>query len=202
MARIYAACLASYNNGVLHGRWVDLNGLDVDDVRKEIAEMLRESRYPNVFVPCPDCSAEGEELIDADCPGCGGRRTVSSAEEYAIHDYDELPSSFGEYPDLVELVEYAGMVVEHGDAWIAYVEHCHDIGTDPTDRHFEDCRAGDADSEQDWIDQFLDDTGVLNQVPENLRSYFDTEKYLRDMKMSGDVDFVEHEGTTYAFWRG
>jgi hypothetical protein len=41
--RIYVACLASYNNGVLHGRWVDADQ-DADDIRSEIAEILRESR--------------------------------------------------------------------------------------------------------------------------------------------------------------
>lgn len=206
MPRIYVACLASYNNGVLHGRWIDLAGLDVDGVQDEIAEMLRESKYPNVMVACPECDGPADPAHKEDvgawvCPSCEGLGRVPSAEEYAVHDYDELPSSFGEYPNLAEVVEYAEMIDEHGDAWAAYVEHCHDIGGDPEARHFEDCRAGEADSELEWVEQFLDDTGVLSEVPENLRSYFDTEKYLRDMKLNGDVDFVEHAGTTYAFWR-
>ena len=204
MSRIYVACLASYNNGVLHGRWIDLAGLDVDDVQGEIAEMLRESKYPNVMVECPDCAhSDGRlsEAVKAECLTCGGLGRVPSAEEYAVHDYDELPSSFGEHPNLAELLEYAEMIDKHGDAWAAYVQHCDDIGGDPSERHFDDCRAGEADSEEDWIEQYLDDTGVLSEVPENLRHYFDSEKYLRDMKLNGDVDFVEYEGTTYAFWR-
>lgn len=203
MPRIYVACLASYNNGVLHGRWIDLDGLDVDDVQNEIAEMLRESRYPNVRVQCPECEGDGldPERKVPECETCDGAGQVPSAEEYAVHDYDELPSSFGEHPDLAELIEYAEMIDKHGDAWAAYVQHCDDIGGDPSERHFEDCQAGEATSEEDWIEQFLDDTGVLSQVPENLRCYFDSEQYLRDMKLNGDVDFVEYEGTTYAFWR-
>nr|WP_255349642.1 glycoside hydrolase family protein [Luteibacter sp. 9135] len=35
---------------------------------------------------------------------------------------------------------------------------------------------------------------------ENLRSYFDAEAYLRDMKLGGDVSLVEFDGTVYAFW--
>jgi len=206
MPRTYVACLASYNNGVLHGRWIDLDGLDVDDVRDEIAEMLRESKYPNVMVACPSCTdirhTDGSVAEPVSCPTCDGLGRVPSAEEYAIHDYDELPSSFGEHPNLAELIEYAEMIDKHGAAWAAYVEYCGDIGEDShSERHFEDCRAGEADSEEDWIEQYLDDTGVLSEVPENLRHYFDSEKYLRDMKLNGDVDFVEHEGTTYAFWR-
>lgn len=40
--RIYAACLAAYNNGYLHGRWIDA-AQDPADIQTEIAEMLATS---------------------------------------------------------------------------------------------------------------------------------------------------------------
>ncbi len=40
--RIYVACLAAYNNGCLHGRWIDADQ-DADDIRTEISEMLKAS---------------------------------------------------------------------------------------------------------------------------------------------------------------
>ena len=40
--RIYAACLAAYNNGILHGRWIDATE-GADHVREEIARMLKAS---------------------------------------------------------------------------------------------------------------------------------------------------------------
>ncbi|MBI1392928.1 MAG: antirestriction protein ArdA [Alphaproteobacteria bacterium] len=40
--KIYVACLAAYNNGILHGRWIDAYQ-DADDIRAAIADMLRES---------------------------------------------------------------------------------------------------------------------------------------------------------------
>ena len=43
--RIYVACLASYNAGILHGRWIDADQA-ADDIRAEIAEMLSESPTP------------------------------------------------------------------------------------------------------------------------------------------------------------
>jgi hypothetical protein len=43
--RGYFACLASYNNGRLHGVWVDL-AQPVDDVWTEINTMLKQSREP------------------------------------------------------------------------------------------------------------------------------------------------------------
>ncbi len=35
--------------------------------------------------------------------------------------------------------------------------------------------------------------------PENLRSYFDAEAYLRDMKHGGEVTFEKLDGTVYSF---
>jgi antirestriction protein len=40
--KIYVACLASYNNGDLHGVWVDA-AQDADMLQEEIDEMLRDS---------------------------------------------------------------------------------------------------------------------------------------------------------------
>lgn len=40
--RIYVACLAAYNNGYLHGAWIDADQ-DADQIRDEIATMLARS---------------------------------------------------------------------------------------------------------------------------------------------------------------
>ena len=40
--RIYVACLAAYNNGYLHGAWIDADQ-DADEIRDEIAAMLARS---------------------------------------------------------------------------------------------------------------------------------------------------------------
>lgn len=40
--RIYAACLAAYNSGILHGRWIDAQQ-DEDAIRDEIKAMLAAS---------------------------------------------------------------------------------------------------------------------------------------------------------------
>lgn len=44
--RIYVACLAAYNNGHLHGEWIDANQ-DADDMHSEISAMLKKSPIPN-----------------------------------------------------------------------------------------------------------------------------------------------------------
>ncbi|QKR98572.1 antirestriction protein ArdA [Sphingomonas sp. CL5.1] len=40
--RIYVACLAAYNNGYLHGAWIDADQ-DADEIKDEIAAMLARS---------------------------------------------------------------------------------------------------------------------------------------------------------------
>jgi len=43
--RIYVACLASYNSGRLHGKWIDANQ-DEETINEEIQQMLKESPEP------------------------------------------------------------------------------------------------------------------------------------------------------------
>lgn len=43
--KIYVACLAAYNNGYLHGEWIDAHQ-DVDDLYAEIKKILASSPIP------------------------------------------------------------------------------------------------------------------------------------------------------------
>ncbi|WP_327377649.1 antirestriction protein ArdA [Streptomyces sp. NBC_01216] len=45
MRQIYAACLASYNHGILHGEWIDATQ-DPDSIGHEIELMLKASPIP------------------------------------------------------------------------------------------------------------------------------------------------------------
>jgi len=38
---------------------------------------------------------------------------------------------------------------------------------------------------------------MLDQMPENLRNYFDTEAFARDMVLGGDITPVEIDGRSY-----
>lgn len=44
--QIYVACLAAYNNGKLHGEWIDA-AQDPEDILEEIQEMLSKSPEPD-----------------------------------------------------------------------------------------------------------------------------------------------------------
>lgn len=189
MARIYVACLASYNAGVLHGRWIDLDDKEADEVNAEIAAMLRESPCPNVEVECPECGGHGMGSHVASClsderrpcPICEGRGSVPSAEEWAVHDYDGLPSSFGEYPSLALLLAYAEAAKEHGEPfriWWKY-EFRNEVDTEA----FREAYIGTFDSERDWVERYVEEVGLLAGLPEYVARYFDFDAYLRDLKL-------------------
>lgn len=44
--RIYAASLSDYNSGRLHGEWIDVDGMDADDLTARIGAMLARSPVP------------------------------------------------------------------------------------------------------------------------------------------------------------
>lgn len=67
-ARVYVACLASYNNGKLHGAWLDVD--DLDSLRAGIQTMLFESPEPGA-----------EEWAIHDSEGLGRVSESASLEE-------------------------------------------------------------------------------------------------------------------------
>ncbi len=81
-SRIYVACLASYNAGTLHGRWIDADQ-DADAIREEIAAMLRES-------PCPTA----EEYAIHDFEGFEG---IKIGEHEDIETVAELARAIDEH---------------------------------------------------------------------------------------------------------
>jgi len=50
---------------------------------------------------------------------------------------------------------------------------------------------------QEYAEQYLSDSGLLDQIPENLRYYFDVEAFSRDMQLNGDICEFKYNTTTY-----
>ena len=61
---------------------------------------------------------------------------------------------------------------------------------------FQNRYRGEFRSWEDMAEELLEETGELDQIPENLRYYFDYEKYANDLRLGGDI--TEHNG--YFFW--
>ena len=109
--RIYVACLSSYNEGRLHGKWIDCSS-DIDEMHGEIQSMLAESKSP---------FAEEWEIHDVDgisshfvlYNGLDGIAEVMQASEN--HDSDAIAayiSFFSEW-DLKHFEEAYAACVEN-----------------------------------------------------------------------------------------
>ena len=90
--RIYVACLASYNNGILHGKWIDADQ-SVDDINNEIHFMLEASPMPRA-----------EEYAIHDYDDFGG---ISLSEYEGIETIVEIVSFIKEHGDAgIAALEY------------------------------------------------------------------------------------------------
>jgi len=95
--RIYVACLASYNAGILHGEWIDAT--DGDVIREKIQEMLKGSPSPGA-----------EEWAIHDYEGFGSIRLSEWEDVDRVAELgaliDEHGEAFAAYADHVG-VDYA-----------------------------------------------------------------------------------------------
>lgn len=96
--RIYVACLAAYNNGILHGGWIDACQ-DADEIRWAIHDILK-------FSPI-ECA---EEYAIHDYEGFEG---ISLSEYTGIDDVAALAAFIEEHGALgAKLYEYYGDIEE------------------------------------------------------------------------------------------
>lgn len=210
MAKIYAACLASYNNGILYGSWIDCEGKNAADISKEISEMLAKSPCPNVTrYRCRECGAIYSTAPKC-CRECDSTsfESFASAEEYAIHDYDfESGIRLDEYSSLETIAAAAdvdSMMNEPGmcesrlrvaiSEADSYAPLNRETIEDSLGRVF-----GPYDSEREYIEEYVDESGMLEGVPDIVRYHFDYESYQNDLECGG-LHFEYDSGKYFAVW--
>lgn len=100
--KIYVACLAAYNNGILHGRWIDAT-LGEDHIWESIRAMLAESPIP---------SAEEHAIHDHD--GFEGARL---GEYSSVAQVAEIAAFINEHGGIAgKLIEHFGSADEAREA--------------------------------------------------------------------------------------
>ena len=192
--RIYVACLASYNEGILHGVWIDVDGMDADDIQAEVDKLLLSSKFPNVRVTCPVCDGDPGDVY---CGTCDGDGEVPSAEEWAIHDHEGFGGLVDEGTDFETIAEWSRLLGEHGQAYVAYMDH---IGAHyATESHFEESYCGEYDSEQAYAENYLDEAYNLDDMMGDLACYFDYDKFAHDMFLDGHRSMPTATHGVYVF---
>lgn len=141
--RIYIACLGCYNEGRLHGFWVDVPE-EADELHTEVLE-----------------------LFDADDDGylqCPGKDPESIHEEYAVHDFEGLHGyNPGEHPDWEELCRVAALFEEHDPEVVGAALSCYaDVDEAAT---LVENGYGEYDDAEDYAYQLADNDGELQGEP-------------------------------------
>lgn len=83
--RIYVACLAGYNNGIMHGKWIDANQ-EASDLENEISEIMANSPIDN---------AEEWAIHDYECFG-----GIQISEWETMETISKLASEIEEHGEL------------------------------------------------------------------------------------------------------
>jgi antirestriction protein len=161
MPQVYVSCISAYNNGILHGAWIDA-AQDPDDLRAAIQAMLQES-------------------------------PAEHAEEWRIDDHDfyglEPPSN------LEKLSELAFALEEHGEVYALWAG-C--IGLDyATSEGFKDKFIGSYENLAEYAETLLEEQ--LNELPADLRFYFDFQRYGEDLDRGGDIIAILDGGQVHVF---
>jgi len=154
--RIYVACLASYNNGILHGNWIDAD-IGEDEINEEIEKILKSS-------------------------------PIEDAEEFAIHDYDCFwEAELGEYSGVETVAKVAEFLVEHGRLGARVFDYCGN-NLEQAEKMMEEQYLGEYTSVEDYAREYLDSCGT---IPDEIQSYFDYERYGRDLELGGSITTLE-----------
>jgi antirestriction protein len=126
--RIYVACLSAYNNGHLHGDWIDCDQ-DSDEIMTEIKAMLSKSPM----------------------------NEVEECEEWAIHDYQGFEGlTINEYENIDRVVELAAAIEEHGEAFAAYMECFGDTEIDEFEERYQGSYDSEREFTEEHYSELID----------------------------------------------
>lgn len=114
--------------------------------------------------------------------------------EFMFQDWEGIPSKFVSESSIDwDFITVLKQAKEEGreDAFVAWADYSGECDFDA----FDDAYRGKAETEEDYAYELVEDNGLLNDVPEPLRSYFDYEAYARDLFSSG---YVLHDGFVFS----
>lgn len=140
---IWVGSLLDYNNGLLHGMWIDADQ-EPDEMKEQIRWILRTSP--------------------------AARSTGEVAEEWAILDHGGFCGyEVDEWSSLDTISLIAQGIAEHGEAYAAWVEYVGDTAGELTsDEAFLDHYLGTWESVEAYVEEVLQETGFYGQLEERL----------------------------------
>jgi len=171
--RIYITDLEAYNNGHLVGSWYELP-MSKEELMKAIQNELQ----------------KGQQVCEH----------THAHEEYFISDFECDYMKIGEYDRLDELNEIAQKMEELDKnekiAVKMLLENYIVNSIDEAIKNLENMICTGGNSMEDIAYNYIEESGLLQKIPENLLGYFDYEALGRDMEINGSY-FGDDEGI---FW--
>jgi antirestriction protein len=117
--------------------------------------------------------------------------------ELMFQDFENFPRDlYSESNVSDQLIAFANLDDDDRELLTVYNEY---VDSDGDIDKAREAYAGKFESEADWAEQFLEDTGGLEGVPEHLKNYIDYEAYGRDAQIGGDMTFIRDNGEVWAF---
>ena len=97
------------------------------------------------------------------------------AEEYEIADYDGF---YGLTPCMTKVLHVSQCLKQYGEAYAIYARHVGEQYATP--ERFEEAYCGEWSSFLDYAENLFEES-YMYEVPDNIRSYIDYEKFSRDL---------------------
>lgn len=162
MIRVFITNLGKYNEGMLIGEWVNFPASD-EELEAVFECIGINEYYEEYFITDYECDIDGVEI--------GEYTSLDEVNEMAetLDDIDEYDI------EIIEALLSEGYSLEDAidkkDDCMVW-SNCHDMA--------------------DVAEQYCEECGILDSIPENLRYYFDYEAYGRDMGYEGQFVFTSN----------
>ncbi|WP_151901287.1 antirestriction protein ArdA [Sulfurimonas hydrogeniphila] len=173
--RVYITDLEAYNNGHLVGSWYDLP-MNEDLLTEAIENELQ----------------RGKEVCES----------KHNHEEYFITDYECDYIKIGEYDSLTKLNKIAEKIEKLEKQEQAAIKLMLENALAPdinnAIENIDNFICTGESKMEDIAYNYLEETGALQNLPENLQNYFDYEAFGRDMEIEGSY-YEDNEGILWEY---
>jgi antirestriction protein len=175
---IWLGCLSCYNNGRLNGKWIS-------------AEMATEPEAAETLNGLAE-QVQVNDYTASRCRKCFG-------DEFDVMDYQLIPKSCANTKEFYENAEQLNEL-HNTDQLALIVMLAENIDTgghmdlDELIRYHETNYAGEFDSAKEFGEDYAEQVGDLDAVPEHMRNYIDWEHYATELL----YDYWETAGH---YWR-
>lgn len=166
--KFYAADLAAYNNGTLHGVWIDATS-DAEAMQEKVDAMLKAS-------PCPDAEEWLVHDYDDELKAISHLGETSDLEAIAgiMEAIEEIEDDYDD-SILPILIDWVSDQVTEPYTWKS---------------HLQDAYSGEWNDPEDYAADLCESCGYISELPEALRGYIDFQAMARDMALNGEIDFI------------